>query len=356
MNICHPKPLFRILLLAGFFAAICGRTAEPPRFDLHDLGNVSPGLPSAAKVINNRGDIAGDFENANDFSRPFKYRHGTILLPGLPSRGLYTDGYVTDMNARGTVVGINRGEHDFDAAFICRHGAVRSLSNVLQYPIVIRITINDSGALAGTALLHDQGKYFAFRYEGGVRTVLPGLIPDGQTSVHNLNNAGVAVGSAEFRSPTNDFVHWHAAIFRNNTVEDLGALPGGVLSLGQDINEQGHAVGWSWTATQSATHAFLYKDGTMQDLGTLPGDEVSMASAINNRGEIVGHSVTHGGQFRAVLFADGIVYDLNGLLAKPTSLTLVQAYDINDRGQIVGVAWAGSYGRAVLLTPQRSNP
>jgi len=90
----------------------------------------------------------------------------------------------------------------------------------------------------------------------------------------------------------------------------------------------------------------------MIDLGTLPGDLDSQAKGLNNRDQVVGTSSGGTSGFRAVLFMHGAVYDLNTLLAAPTSLVLEQATDINDWGAITGVARLGSYTRAVLLTPE----
>jgi hypothetical protein len=43
--------------------------------------------------------------------------------------------------------------------------------------------------------------------------------------------------------------------------------------------------------------------------------------------------------------------DLNSLIAPASGLILVQAWDINDSGQITGLAFSGNQGRAFLLTP-----
>jgi len=68
------------------------------------------------------------------------------------------------------------------------------------------------------------------------------------------------------------------------------------------------------------------------DLGKLPDGNYSFAAAVNRFGQIVGSA-----DFRAVLWEDEQIYDLNGLLAAGTeSRSLGVARGINDKGYIVG--------------------
>ncbi|MGA8620713.1 MAG: hypothetical protein WB660_19580 [Candidatus Sulfotelmatobacter sp.] len=80
----------------------------------------------------------------------------------------------------------------------------------------------------------------------------------------------------------------------------------------------------------------------MQDLGTLPGDILSIAYAINDQGQIVGQSIAANGNSRAFIWQNGVMTDLNTLIAPGSSLSLLYANDINDQGEIVGQAYASS--------------
>lgn len=72
------------------------------------------------------------------------------------------------------------------------------------------------------------------------------------------------------------------------TVTDLGTL-GGLSGNGEDINEAGHVVGGSNTASGD-DQAFLWTpSGGMVDLGTL-GGSFSVARGLNNAGQVVGSS------------------------------------------------------------------
>jgi len=111
---------------------------------------------------------------------------------------------------------------------------------------------------------------------------------------------------------------------------DLGTL-GGWSSVGLGINEQGQVAGGADTG-QGLRHAFLWDSGVMTDLGTLPGVTQSEAWDINNRGQVVGdalddmHAPPH-----AFLWQDGEMLDLGHLGGGESS-----AYAVNDSGQVVG--------------------
>ena len=88
----------------------------------------------------------------------------------------------------------------------------------------------------------------------------------------------------------------------------------------------------------------------MVDLGTLGGMD-SSARDINNAGQIVG--VAQGGMSnnRGFLWRDGVMFDLNEAVPTGTP-TIVRAEGINDRGQIVAVAdVGGGFEHGVLLNP-----
>src|SRR2546429_6713778 len=68
---------------------------------------------------------------------------------------------------------------------------------------------------------------------------------------------------------------------------DLGTLPADTMSGASAVNEAGQVVGWSQGSYPDPIHAFLWENGTMTDLGTL-GGSTAQAYDINDKGQGVG--------------------------------------------------------------------
>ena len=104
------------------------------------------------------------------------------------------------------------------------------------------------------------------------------------------------------------------------------------------INDAGDVVGVATNQNDSAFLAFLWKNGVMIDLGTVAGDTCSQAESINSEGQVVGASGICFQTARAFLWEKGgPMVDLNSLIPRNSSLQLVTALDINDRGEIAGI-------------------
>jgi probable HAF family extracellular repeat protein len=104
------------------------------------------------------------------------------------------------------------------------------------------------------------------------------------------------------------------------------------------VNNKGQVVGNSDLPGDTADHAFLWtKETGMQDLGTLPGDVLSVGLSINDSGDVVGVSLDAKFNLRAYLWQNGAMTDLNTLIPADSSLYLLLACNINSRGEIVGL-------------------
>jgi probable HAF family extracellular repeat protein len=93
----------------------------------------------------------------------------------------------------------------------------------------------------------------------------------------------------------------------------------------------------------------------MNDLGTL-GGKFSQGLALNSQWVVVGYStLARGEAHHAIIYYDGVMYDLNVLLVpNDNGLLLGGAVGINDAGQIAANGCATSTGgecHAFLLTP-----
>lgn len=72
---------------------------------------------------------------------------------------------------------------------------------------------------------------------------------------------------------------------------------------------------------------------------SLPGHPLTFPGGINNKGQVVGHSCDATDTYcSAYLWENGVMTDLNTPIPRDSSLYQYYAGDINDRGEIAGVA------------------
>ncbi len=130
------------------------------------------------------------------------------------------------------------------------------------------------------------------------------------------------------------------------------ADPATRLSEAHAINEAGAVVGRMVQEPGGAWHAFRHVGQEMEDLGTLGGLE-SEAVDINDSGVIVGRAQQGDGQWRAMIYQEGTMVDLNTLVPADVSAStvLIRANGINNVGQIVADAVVDGAPRAVVLLP-----
>ena len=143
--------------------------------------------------------------------------------------------------------------------------------------------------------------------------------------------AVVALGSLVSFAPA-PAAQESAAGRRPQEVVVIGTF-GGPTSVLRAVNDRGQAVGFSGVTSVNDWHALLWEEGRMVDLGVLPGDDVSLALGINDRRQIVGTSGNLStGRSRAVLWQDGQMI----LLSPADASADCAAADINHHGVIAG--------------------
>jgi len=152
-----------------------------------------------------------------------------------------------------------------------------------------------------------------------------------------LNDVGEIVGEADLTGSAVTHLH-HAFLWNDGVMTNLGTL--GSTSHAEGVNSSVQVAGRSRLGAPSSVlqHAFLWENGgPMMDLGSLGTN--STAVAINSQGQIVGASRINATTNHAFLWEDGgPMIDLNTLVAvNPSGLTLVCAFNINDRGEITGL-------------------
>jgi probable HAF family extracellular repeat protein len=143
----------------------------------------------------------------------------------------------------------------------------------------------------------------------------------------------------------------HSVLFHDGDIVDygpVGSYAGDDLKIkDKKTNGDGEAIGQFWT-DDGEYHACVYIDGVLHDLGTLPGGDESECFDINDRSQIVGydfHTQT------AILWNNYLPQDLNELITPESDWQLMVATGINENGQIVGWGRYNNHTRAYLANP-----
>ena len=335
-------PLLRVGLLIAFIAwpgVLVPTRATSAGFGLYDPGTLGGeyaeghGISDSGNVLVGRAEIASGAYHA--FVRNGSGARDLGTLGGYESIALAASGSVVVGRAEIP----NRLEHAFaiDTSSSAPMQDLGTLGGTWSTAYDVRENL-----IVGASSTADDATLQAFVYENGVMAPLP-VDLGGNSAARGVNNHGDIVGYA----CTDDFV-CEAFLYRAGALDLLGTLGG--TSVAVRINDDSQVVGTSWLSDQFTTRAFIHENGAMRDLGTLGGAR-SEGIDINNRGEIVGRAQDTAGAFRAFLWRDGIMIDLNSLIAPESGWRLTVATGISEGGQIVGIGTVNGVSRAFLLTP-----
>jgi probable HAF family extracellular repeat protein len=168
-----------------------------------------------------------------------------------------------------------------------------------------------------------------------------------------ISDSGLVSGFSEngLIDPLTGFPAFHAVLFKNGRVHDLGTL-GGNESVAYSVNDRGRAVGCAANATSDPfgfcgilagvpqqSRAFIWQDGAMKDLGTLGGLD-ALAGLVNDRGQVAGWSLTDSTvnpttgipTQHPFLWENGKMRDLGTI----GGTALFELNHLNNRGEVVG--------------------
>ncbi len=193
-------------------------------------------------------------------------------------------------------------------------------------------------------------------WEKGKAQALPTIGSDPDGVAFGINNQGQAVGYSGTCTAANYAVLWENGAA--TPLADLGT-PGAIAYA---INSHNQIVGQAVNSEGTALAA-LWENNTVRSLGVLlPGDAAAFATSINNRGQVVGSSFdTSSSWSHGLLWENGRMFDLNQLFPASSNLYVISASNINESGQIAGMAVemagpnAGKIVHAFLATPVDEN-
>jgi probable HAF family extracellular repeat protein len=186
----------------------------------------------------------------------------------------------------------------------------------------------------------------------GKAQALPTIGGDPDGVAFGINNQGQAVGYSGTCTAANYGVVWE-----NGTATALQEL-GDPGAIAYAINSHGQIVGQA-VNSDGTPLAALWQNNTVTSLGgLLPGDAASFATSINNKGQAVGSSFSSSGSWsHGLIWQNGVTIDLNTLFPASSHLFVISASNINESGQIAGMAvdmtgqHAGNIVHAFLATP-----
>jgi probable HAF family extracellular repeat protein len=284
--------------------------------EIEDLGTFG-GNESAASAINNRGQVAGIALN----TIPDPYSIAELQAFG-SSNGTQTRAFLWqngNMQDLGTL-----GGNDALVGFLNERGQIAGESytnTTLNPPINTFPCISSTGLPTVDPFLWENGKMIDLGTLGGTCGFVIGL-----------NNRGQVFGLSNLAGDNiSDIFFWD----RGKLTDLSTPQPAGTLAFANWLDDSGEVVGALDTPT-GLFHAALWRKGVLTDLRTLPGDCGSEAWT-SNRGVVGGVSVScDGSLWRAFLWQDGSMVDLNTLIPRNSSLQLIYATAINDRGEIDG--------------------
>ncbi len=312
------------------------------RYELVDLG-----LNKWAHSVNDNGQIVGIHYGSGPVALLFDTtgQGNHVELGSKPVWGgpAYYLSWPNAINNEGQIVGWERpqGQNQFATLFDASGGGANIYLNTSDYGSEA-YCINNAGQIVGSRRFGTGfGSAAVFDPTGNGADVNLGRLGDSgfPSRAMCINDKGAVVGTSSLGMQASRATLFDATGEGENI--DLGTL-GGQNSHATCINNLGQIVGQASNAS-NRSHAALFDPsgaGDNTDLGSLGNQwSSSIAMAINDHSQIVGWSVVHERkEYVATLFTPDGPVDLNTLVDEPSSLTLAQAYDINNNGWIVGMA------------------
>ncbi|HET6181351.1 MAG TPA: hypothetical protein VFE61_30815 [Candidatus Sulfotelmatobacter sp.] len=290
--------------------------------EIQDLGTLG-GNHSLAIAINDRGQVVGFAQDRTPDPFSLLYFIAGNLTNGTQTRGfLWQKGHMQDL---GTL-----GGPDTQAFGLNEHGQAIGISYINSTPNPI------TGVPAAAPFLWTEER-------GMIDLGTLGGVWGGAGS---LNNQGQVLGTSSLAadpgaclismgspSPTCHPFLWDDGKLTDLAAETIGGSPESANAL----NDAGEVVGTAAFPDRPFFDAYLWRKGVATDLGAVDDDCFSEAFAINSRSQIVGQSFSCASNLaRPFLWENGSIVDLNAL-ASSKNLQLVEAFAINDRGEIGGL-------------------
>lgn len=329
---CRAQLINDVGQVAGVCFNNCGSIMFTAMGFLWDDGIVTE-LPILPEDLTDRGEVLGHNGSSSiNHGMPTIWNHDAQLELGEPWR------FARQMNETGQVAG-QGGTPGRPGYALLWSGATIDLREwgIPEGTRSNALLINDDGLIV--VRIGDAPPETYVLLDSNTKVVTP---LDPFANVFDLSNGGAVAGDTEDQEAG----IWDAGTYHSLHREEwLG-------SSARDINERGDVAGYTMS-TASLTQALLWRSGTAILLGADEGWEESWALRVNDNGTVVGlFRRADGPHSESFVWEDGFLRTLQGPADAPAI-----AIDLNNRGQIVGVAGSGLCGEAaVLWQKQRPDP
>jgi probable HAF family extracellular repeat protein len=362
MNTLRQLCNFRIPCVTTIVLACAGNAVAQASYRVTDLGTLHNGYFGCAMGVNNQGWTETQYGELDASGQLVKGRVAinvdgfTLDLGTLGGPNSWDNPFGGEINDRGEAVGYSETSvPDPDGEDVCGFGTHLTCRPFLwQY-----FHMSDLPTLGGNngqaSAMNNRGQITGFAENGILDSTCPanttnnrialpvlwekgqpqplptvGSDPDGAADA--INDRGQVVGYSGTCTAA-----LHAVLWENGKASPLPDLGAGATAFG--INDRGQIVGLVGIPDSPAYYAALWQNGVITNLRTLPGDFTAIASGINNKGQVVGS--TQDSNFNwshAFIWQDGVMTDLNTLFPASSNLYATMANQINERGQISGMA------------------
>ena len=322
-----------------------------------DIGALPGNNSSAAGSINARGWITGQSQTGSF--------DPTINGPGVHAV-LWKHGDITDLGSLGGGASLGIYVNDAGQVVGISDNTVPDPFSLFGIGVQVRTFLWENGVIRDIGTLGGPDALPGSSCNGQPRNVIAGLsytsfTPNPATGVPTLdtflwkngemidlgNLGGTMAGFGPCANKRGQVINQstlpgdlvsHAFIWEAGVMTDLGTL-GGNNSEAIWINDAGEVVGSADLAGSQIHDAVIWRHGKIRDLGTVTGDACSRGRGLNSRGQVVGGSSDCRNFLHAFVWEEGgPMLDLNTLIAPGSGYQLTNAFNINDRGEILAKA------------------
>jgi len=329
------------------------------------LGILPGGSFSYGNAVNNSGQVAGQSNSNPSGSSTGGNQQATLYSGGVLSSLNSAQSSANAINAGGQITGIadtsTPGGVSVNQAYI--YSSLNGVGTTTYLPsfggnFSEGYGINNSGEVVGSSAAADQSNR-AFLYSNS-NLIDVDKILGGGTNFNNSVASGISNDGKITGTVYNDYAYTYdsktgAVNFLSSLRDSSPTDPNyGFGSFGNSINDSGQVTGYNITSIGNE-HAVLYaSDGTLTDLTPNLADNVSsFGNSINASGQVVGEIVPGAPltNSNAFLFSNGVLTDLNTLIAPGSGFDLLDATGISDNGLITGFGFSNGHTQGYLLTP-----